>query len=806
MVDSILHSVSSQMAKAGIAILTCVVSGSALVHCSGNKIDAATVRVTDRAVVESPLRLGINVGGTAYYDDQQVAANPFSHGGFAKGRQTGFIHVGKATENSIVDAEFDPSDPDRISESFAGGRYCVATGVRAGESGAITAHDPESGVLTLENAGTPLAQGDLVWIAGPEARRANPDPKEGEKGIGIGDFRVAVGEGVSFDYVDADGSPSDQHLRLSFPANGQRNSGGVKHYIRATPGTAYRVRVRARSDATDAELRVGMQNLAFKYDEPGAVTEMLCSDARLTPEWRDFVFTGETTEDARIGDSFSAVTVGVTVEAESSGGYAFIDSIALEDDRQSTESGFSRFLVERLKEARCGVLRFYGAADLGNLVNTFTAANATEAGWNYLSLLSHYRFNTVSSVTDEWMRLALEVGAQPWITVGSANSPDDWYELVSYLAAPAGFDGASDRRASHGHSEPWTARFDTIFLEIGNEWWNPIFRPFHTHEAEKYGQLCSIVIQRVRSHPHFDEKKIQIIVGGWAVNAHHWNGLLDRSANAHATLSVAPYLLHELNEFLSPGAMCRALFADVDAYAAHGGLSTLEDLEKNGKNTGLAVYELNTHLTGGEASAETASELCSSAAAGIAVLDQAMSVMYNLRANPINYFTALQRAYDGRAGLWGNFIRQNSGELRPRPVWHGLRLANQYLIEGDMVAVELSGGEAWDQPENGSVPEMNDVPYLHGYAFLVLDKATSKRRVNLLLINRDVERWQYASVQLPFSPQSKVQRVALSAANPLDNNETEERVTLATDEIDASSLEELALPPCTAYAYRFLEQ
>lgn len=800
------HGVRNGMAWAGFSILASVVSGLSLAQCSGNVIDAAAVRVTEQVVLESPLRLGINVGGSAYYDDQQVVANPFSHGGFAKGRQTGFVHVGKATDNSIVDAEFDRADLDRISESFAGGRYCVATGQRAGESGAISAHDPDSGVFTLENTGAPLAQGDLVWIAGPDARRANPDPKEGEKGIGIGDFRVAVGEGVSLDYVDADASPSDQCLRLSFPANGQRNSGGVKHYIRATPGTTYRVHVRARSDATNAELRVGMQNQAFKYDEPGAVTEMLCPDARLTPEWRDFVFAGETTEDARIGDSFSAVTIGVSVEAASTGGYAFIDSITLEDGMQSTESGFNRFLVERLKEARCGVLRFYGSADLGNLVDAFTAANAAEAGWNYLSLLSYYRFNTVSSVVDEWMRLALDIGAQPWITVGSANSPDDWYGLISYLAAPAGFDDAANRRASHGHSEPWTARFDTIFLEIGNEWWNPIFRPFHTHEAEKYGQLCSSIIQRVRSHPHFDEKKLQIIVGGWAINAHHWNGLLDRAASGHALLSIAPYLLHELNDYPSPGAMYRALFADVDAYAAFGGLSTLDDLKKNAKDTGIAVYELNTHLTGGKAPAETASELCSSAGAGIAVLDQAMSVMCTMRANPINYFTALQRAYDGRAGLWGNFVRQNTGELRPRPVWHGLRLANEYLIEGDMVAVEVSGGESWDQPENGSVPEMNNVPCLHGYAFLVQDEATSKRRVNLLLINRDVEQWQYASVQLPFTPQPAVQRVALSATSPLDNNETEERVTLTADEIDAGSMDELSLPPCTAYVYRFVEQ
>ncbi|HNR30093.1 MAG TPA: hypothetical protein PKI11_04325 [Candidatus Hydrogenedentes bacterium] len=778
-----------------------------LAQCGGSSPRDAVVQVTERVIAEQPARLGVNIGASTYYNDQQLAANPFSHGGFAMGRQVLVIRVTQATADTVTDTSHLPDDPDRIVESFAGGRYCIATGARAGETGTIVAHDLEAGRFTLEHAGVPLEEEELVWLHGPVVSRATPDPKEGEPGIGIGDFRRAVGPGVTLDFVPSDARAGDQHMRLRFPATDERISGGVKHYLRATPDTAYRVHIRARGEIPGARLGILFKNYAFEHTEAGATTAMTCGAPELGPEWRDYVFSGLTTSDPRIGEKFSECLIGVAVPAGSEGGAVYIDSIALEDGMLASSSGFNRLLVERLKEARCGVLRFYGSAGLGSLVESFTAANATEASWSFLGLGAFYRFATTSAVLDEWMRLSEEVGAAPWITVGGGNMPDDWHALISYLAAPATFDEHAARRAAHGFGGPWTDRFSTIYLEIGNEWWNRIFRPFHTHVAEKYGELCNTVLARVRAHPHFDPSKIVIVVGGWAINAHHWNTRLDKTVEGPVILSIAPYLLHELNQWASIEEQFAALFADVDAYARHLGPRTIDGLRANSKGTKLAAYELNTHVTGGAAPPEAASAICPSLGAGVAVLDQAMALMRDMGASPISYFTALQRVYNGRVGLWGTFVRDRSGALRPRPVWEGLRLANGFLIEGDMTAVEVTGGATWDQVENGSVPAMKAVPCLHAYAFLSRDAATGKRRLNLLLINRHLSQWQHPTVTLPFTPRATAKRVLLGGGAITDHNEEEMRIAIEESEAEGMARTvSLPVPPFSAVVHQFIEE
>lgn len=767
------------------------------------------IRVRDEVLVESPHRLGINIGASAYYGDQQMVSNPFFHGGFPKGRQVYFLRTAAGSSgDTVIDAAWSAKKHNQITESFAGATYCVATGPRAGETGRVTAHEPGSGEYTLENGGAPFGEGEYLWLTGPFTARALPDRSKGEKGIGIGDFRLAVEEGVKLDYVASEApaphETPDQAMRLTFPNVLDKVSGGVKHYIKATPDTAYRVRIRARSEASHAELSMLMQNFGIHHTQPGARVPMRCEgDNRLTSEWREYVFSGHTAHNPDIAKKFSVFRIGVTLSPESGGGAAYIDSIALEDERLASKSGFNRYLAEAITEARCGTIRFYGIASIAALTESITAASTTQSAWTYLSLSDYYRLNETCAVADQWFQLCARAEAEPWITVGGANTPADWYDFISYLAAPAEFDRHSKRRASHGFDAPWTGQFGRIYLEIGNEWWNRIFRPYYMWDPEKYAQLCSIIIARVREHPHFDPEKIKLVVGGWAINAHHWNGRLDAACQGHDRVSIAPYLVHELGRAASDEDKYGALFADVDAYRAHGGASTLEELNANGTGTGLAVYELNTHITGGAAPKEAASEICSSVAAGVAVLDQAMSVMAHLGADPINYFTALKHNYNGRLGLWGTLVRTADGSLRPRPVWHGLRLANQHLIAGSMVAVDVENSPAWNQPANGSVPEMRAVPVIHAYAFIA-GETGGKRRCNVLIVNRDRAMRREVRIRLPFAHTGSAARVALTAGQIDANNEDAENVTLEEDTLNGLGAPALvAVPPYSATVLAF---
>jgi len=783
--------------------------------CSAAESGPAVVRVTEEVLLESPLRLGVNLGQTTYYNDQQYVTNAFAHGGFSRGRQVLLIQTAADSDGKrVTDSYADPSDPSRIyADSFAGGEYYVATGPRAGEQGAILAHEAGTGLFELEHDGTAFGEGEVLWLYGPWVDRARPESEDPnvERSIGIGDFRVKADEGVILDFVETDSAARDQAIRVQFPAHDARLSGGVKHYIQATPNTTYRVRVRARSALSGATIGISMMNYGIPGGEPGHSVPFFAQDSNaLSDAWQEYVFEGSTYPDERIGERFSELTIGVAADvSKAQGGEAYIDSIALEDEKLGTASGFSKEVVDALREAQCGSLRFYGTADLGSLVDSFTSGSTTESSWSFLSLASFYRFSTTSSVLDQWLALSKEVDAAPWVTVGSGNTPEQWYNLVSYLAAPGDTDEYSQRRVANGRPQPWTDDFEPIYLEIGNEWWNAIFRPFYIWPPEKYGELCNSIIARIRAHPHFDPDKIKIVVGGWAINAHHWNGIVDATVEEYDYLSVAPYLLHELDYYETTSEKYRSLFASVDAYSAEGGTSTLEDLQENGSDAQLAVYELNTHLTGGTAPASVASEIATSAAAGIAVLDQAMALMAEMKATPINYFTLLQRAFgqdnNRRTGLWGTLVRDESGELRPRPVWQGLRLANQHLIAGNMTRVEISGSPVWKQEANGGVPAMDAVPALHAYAFVKSEEG--KRQVNLLLVNRDVERPLRATIDLPFTPAAEAKQIVMTSGHPSDNNEEALKVKLNETELtDVASGDVVTVAPVTAMVLQYRER
>jgi alpha-L-arabinofuranosidase len=445
---------------------------------------------------------------------------------------------------------------------------------------------------------------------------------------------------------------------------------------------------------------------------------------------------------------------------------------------------------------------------MGTLVEGLTAESPHDAPWNFLGYRSGFRFNGTGAVVDQWMLLCQETEALPWLTIGGANTPDDYYQLISYLAAPADFDDDSRRRSDHGYEKPWTEQFDTVYIEIGNEWWNPIFRPFYIWDAEKYGEMCEHIIARMKAHPHFDEDRIQIVAGGWAVNAHHWNTKLDAASEGHDIISLAPYLAYEMNEFASEEMRYGTLFAGVEAYEQGEAVGILEGLAKNGKDTRLAVYEINTHITTGQIPSHVVSEIAPSVAAGVAVLDHTMAILENMKAWPINYFNLLQRRYgfgeNVRVGMWGNLIRTDKGELRPRPIWEAMRLANEFLIAGDMVRVEIDGSPTWDFPGNGNVPELDNLPYIHAYAFRTNSDAGTDQ-YNVLIINRHLSETQPVAVELPFTPRNPVKRITLTGDHLYDNNEDELKITLEESEeegVDSGS--RFLVPPFSAVVYQFV--
>src|SRR5690606_39034537 len=134
------------------------------------------------------------------------------------------------------------------------------------------------------------------------------------------------------------------------------------------------------------------------------------------------------------------------------------------------------------------------------------------------------------------------------------------------------------------------------YLEVGNEWWNPLFRPYFIWEPEKYAELCKTIINRLNEHPHFDSDKIELIFGGWAANASRWTDIVWKDMGAAGRISVAPYLLRKLDQYETIPDRYGALFADVDDYLRNEGAMLQRSLRNASVEPKISVYELNSHL------------------------------------------------------------------------------------------------------------------------------------------------------------------------------------------------------------------
>lgn len=65
------------------------------------------------------------------------------------------------------------------------------------------------------------------------------------------------------------------------------------------------------------------------------------------------------------------------------------------------------------------------------------------------------------------------VGADPWQCVPGTLYPEEMAKFIEFIAAPADV-GLGKLRAGQGHPKPYPETFKRIYVEIGNEAWNPV--------------------------------------------------------------------------------------------------------------------------------------------------------------------------------------------------------------------------------------------------------------------------------------------------------------------------------------------
>lgn len=489
------------------------------------------------------------------------------------------------------------------------------------------------------------------------------------------------------------------------------------------------------------------------------------------------------------------------------------------------DADFLAFLPEdvaRLEASGMGALRTHGfiktgfaTYDLNEITNPGGVSN-TAGG------------NTLEQTLDEISRLRMD----PWLQIEPHLSRDEWLGLAEYLAA--NFDPEKDdpslrpwaaKRSAQGH-QPWVARFDQIFLEIGNETWNRLFAPWTfpsmTDAASRkryssgavYGLYQEYVLSIFRDSPHWPQlaPKLTPVIGGWS----GFDYGLDASLNSPNT----PFMTHAAynggwDENEGPVRPDDAGLSSVLTHILQTGLIRAEQhrevAARIGRDRGtplfVGTYEAGpgyamNGLNGARVTQEQAAEqevAMKSVAAGTATLDAFLARA--AQGHVLQNFFAY-----GSGHRWTSHAHWYQGG-QTFPAWDLLTIFNNEAL-GEMLEVKTLRVPTIDLPESRHRKAVSHGPLVAAYA------TRRGRRLVLFLISRRVPGYPYMdhdggtpiTVDLPFTSAKKVTRITQSG-NWKSSNVGSQESRLVSESIPVPQnlprLSVPSLPPGETIIYMF---
>lgn len=351
----------------------------------------------------------------------------------------------------------------------------------------------------------------------------------------------------------------------------------------------------------------------------------------------------------------------------------------------------------------------------------------------------------------ETLAMMEKAGLRPWLQIEPHLSADEWRGLVDYLAGefrPEQDDPATRpwaaRRVAQGRARPWTQIFDRIYLEIGNETWNPLFAPWvfpsmvdattgrRYDAAEVYGLYQNWVIDQMRASPAWHtadlDEKIEIVIGG--------RTRFDYGEKAAVASPAADFLGIALynggwDEGEGPPARTKASFFNVlnqvsqvtEPYARRYADAARRISAIRNRPLAAASYEggpgyamngLNRQsVTAEEARAQE--EVMKSLSAGTATLDSFLS-QRQAGFKLVNFFMF------GEGSLWRSHAPWHKGG-HAYPQWELMSVLNS-VGAGEMLEVRMREGPTVNLSAGKRRLEINNAPGIGVYAMRNNDRIT----------------------------------------------------------------------------------
>jgi len=746
---------------------------------------STNIQVTSTYVQPSVTRLGINLGDQTSYDSGQMMKNLiFSNSGFEGMKYRSVLHCVTVTENTCMDGNTYSDQPNGF---WTGATYLVVSGAQSGVAGNVV-----SNVMIPENCSSAcgqqlitfdrsvsLAVGDYVVVT-------NNLPGDAQEGWGTSLSGAAT---VETDLNDlSPETPGKQALQIN--AIGANDAATITHAFDTTNGHTfiqmngtYTVTFRAKSVGGTNILNVNLERLTpgWKY--------FLNQNVTLTPNWADYSLTFNAEEN---GSAIGPVVLNFQVAHAA----VLLDDVSLTQTNSdpTNTTAFRDDVVNTLKALQPGTLRMNTTAAIGaDLYDQIATpfARYREGAFTNSAVASNIPYGI-----GEFLQLCAAVGADPWLTIPTATTPQEMTDFMDYVLG-SGSTTYSAIRVAQGQVVPWTTVFNTIHIELGNETWNYGFQG-DTMVAPAYPLWANQVFGAARKSPNFDPAKFDLVLSGFAADPGYSKAVL-QSSTQQDSIDIAPYFAYTVNT-ASAASMFQALFAEPEWLDTPGGfvyqnaayaIQQMTSASGTAKPTKISVYEVNLSTLSGTITQAQTNQFVPSVGAGVALADHMLQMM-RLGVSTQNSFALPGFENPGANGntvpVYGLVVDMGPNNYR-RPSFLAEALANT-AIQGSMLATVMTGANpTWNQPLSTDGVVLSAAHEIQSFAFL---NGTSH---SLVLFNLSVSNSLPVTFSGPNAPSGTVRVSQLTSANITDDNETSNTVQTTTTTASISSTVPYNLPP-----------
>ena len=398
------------------------------------------------------------------------------------------------------------------------------------------------------------------------------------------------------------------------------------------------------------------------------------------------------------------------------------------------------------------------------------------------------------------MELCETVGADPWLIVGPYFSEEEWSGLVDYLAG----DGSSvygAKRIAQGRVNPYTDSVEHIFIEIGNETWNPEY--LWGFDPVVYGQFAEHFFSAARNSPSFAAvaHKFVFIINGWIADPfqNDFGQLAKQQSPSTDAVSVAAY--HggwEIGVRFGGNAVTDEGFEDLLEFSAthiepliNQHAETRYELEQQGIPYSLYVYEGGPGYfpPNQQAPLDPIMEAYGkSLAGGVAALDTYLHYLTRgfERMNFFNFSEGADYASHSMTAFG----------FQPYPVWMGLQLFNDH-VSGNPVFVSQHEVPSTTFAGTAELAAISELPLTRVHAFQEGD------RYSVIVLSRKLHGDTPVTLSLPFITAQSVTRYAI-VGDPQANNLYSQEIQQVQESLSGFNQEfSLLAPPASIQLYLF---